>query len=241
MPQMEATLDRYRLLTLKMILQLLSYVGMVSAFLFLTMAIASGLYYLSEQVEEHTVLTKKLLTRAIHTIIVIHVLLYLFDSFPFKLTTFSIAAHVVYLQNLKRFPFIELTSGVFITSCIMVVLNHWLWFRHFSDPSLPPAAILIERPSYTGPTHPPFSQVASFFGLCVWLIPFALFISLSAGDNVLPTSVETEQPEDETGAEKARRRSAGLAKVMVEKLWQVVAKIGNQFGYDWSPNSGRIV
>lgn len=30
-------------------------------------------------------------------------------------------------------------------------------------------------------------MVASYFGLCVWLVPFALFVSLSAGDNVLPT------------------------------------------------------
>lgn len=30
-------------------------------------------------------------------------------------------------------------------------------------------------------------MIASYFGLCVWLVPFALFVSLSAGDNVLPT------------------------------------------------------
>lgn len=30
-------------------------------------------------------------------------------------------------------------------------------------------------------------MIASYFGLCVWLVPFCLFVSLSASDNVLPT------------------------------------------------------
>lgn len=34
---------------------------------------------------------------------------------------------------------------------------------------------------------PTFTQIASFFGICVWLVPFALFVSLSAGENVLPS------------------------------------------------------
>jgi hypothetical protein len=219
-----------------MILLLLSYIGIVSAFVFLIMAIASVLYYLSEQVEEYTVFTKRLLTRTIFAIIFVHVLLLLIDKFPFKLTIFSIAAHVIYLQNLKQFPFISLSSGTFIATCVMVVMNHWLWFRHFSNPDLPPAAILIERPGYEGETHPPFAQVASFFGLCVWLIPFALFISLSAGDNVLPTTAEImNMGNDESGAAKAKRRSAGLAKVVVEKLRHYAAIVGRVFGYDLEP------
>lgn len=34
---------------------------------------------------------------------------------------------------------------------------------------------------------PSFTEIASFFGLNVWLVPFALFVSLSAGENVLPS------------------------------------------------------
>lgn len=33
-------------------------------------------------------------------------------------------------------------------------------------------------------------DIAAFFGVCVWLIPFAYFISLSANDNALPLSGE---------------------------------------------------
>ena len=31
------------------------------------------------------------------------------------------------------------------------------------------------------------AQVLGFFFLCVWLVPFSIFISLSANDMVLPT------------------------------------------------------
>jgi hypothetical protein len=95
-------------------------------------------------------------------------------------------------MNLKTFPFISLTSIPFIGSCgklallvhillsmtmtlflselVLVFADHFLWFKYFT-------------------THyKPFMDIAAFFGLCVWLIPFAYFISLSANDNALPMS-----------------------------------------------------
>ena len=35
-------------------------------------------------------------------------------------------------------------------------------------------------------------QVLAFFFLCLWLVPFSFFISLSANDLVLPTSIGSE-------------------------------------------------
>jgi hypothetical protein len=35
-------------------------------------------------------------------------------------------------------------------------------------------------------------QVISYFTLCLWLVPFALFVSLSANENILPTVAETK-------------------------------------------------
>ncbi|KAL9550712.1 hypothetical protein MBANPS3_004604 [Mucor bainieri] len=53
---------------------------------------------------------------------------------------------------------------------LLVFVDHFLWFNYFT-------------------THyKPFMDIAAFFGLCVWLVPFAYFISLSANDNALPTS-----------------------------------------------------
>ncbi|WPH01123.1 Protein SVP26 [Acrodontium crateriforme] len=164
------------------ILPLIGYIGLLLGFLFLTLAIASGLYYLSELVEEHTVPAKKILTRLIDGVIAFHVLLALIDGLPWSLAAISIASHLVYRQNLRRFPVVKLTEPVFLLSCSLVLVNHWLWFRHFSAP--PPQ----RRTTWDEPLDvPTFTEIASFFGLGVWFVPFALFVSLSAGDNVLPS------------------------------------------------------
>ena len=78
---------------------------------------ASGLYYLSELVEEHTVLTRKLLSRLIYTIIAAQILLALVDRFPVLLSLLSIGSHVVYMGNLRHFPVVKLTDPIFIASC----------------------------------------------------------------------------------------------------------------------------
>lgn len=99
------------------ILPLVGYAGAIIGFCFLTMAIASGLYYLSELVEEHTVLAKKLLTKLIYTIIGAQALLWLVDGFPLGATLLGIFSHVVYLGNMRRFPFVKLTDPLFLLSC----------------------------------------------------------------------------------------------------------------------------
>ena len=202
------------------ILPFVGYAGLLLGFGFLTLAIgmrlpsllpaarlltslaASGLYYLSELVEEHTVPAKKFLTRLIYAVIASQILL-LVDRLPLLPCLLSVVSHAIYLQNLRYFPIVRLSDPIFITSCsalfshfsstsgtpltphiVLVLLNHWLWFRHFSAPPPPPS-----HPIYS--PHPPplpsFTEVASFFFLQVWLVPFALFVSLSASDNVLPS------------------------------------------------------
>jgi len=79
--------------------------------------IASGLYYLSELVEEHTVIAKRLLTRLIYAIIGLQLVLCLADGFPLPLTLMGIASHVIYLGNMRRFPFVRLTDPLFLASC----------------------------------------------------------------------------------------------------------------------------
>jgi hypothetical protein len=69
----------------------------------------------------------------------------------------------------------------------LVISNHYLWFRHFSSPPTHSSRGSSSYP-YTRDTEmPSFTEIASYFGLCVWLVPFALFVSLSAGENVLPS------------------------------------------------------
>ena len=99
------------------ILPLVGYIGIAIGFGFLTLAIASGLYYLSELVEEHTVFARKLLTRLIYAVVAIQLLLVVVDRFPFLPSALSIGSHLVYAQNLRRFPIVKLTDPVFLASC----------------------------------------------------------------------------------------------------------------------------
>ncbi|KFM80755.1 Protein TEX261, partial [Stegodyphus mimosarum] len=64
-------------------------------------------------------------------------------------------------------------SVPFIGSIAFVVINHYLAFRYFSS------------------IYYPFSEVLAYFTLCLWLVPFSFFVSLSANENVLPTIAET--------------------------------------------------
>lgn len=62
----------------------------------------------------------------------------------------------------------------FFYSIVLVFADHFLWFQYFTA------------------HYKPFMDIAAFFGICVWLVPFAYFISLSANDNALPISGKHE-------------------------------------------------
>lgn len=104
----------------------------------------------------------------------------------------------------------------------MVLIHHYLWFSYFSE---------AQNRAYANLTHiydpvdtPSFSQVASYFGLCVWLVPFALFVSLSAGDNVLPT-IGSETPATSEGAKRQ-----GMIKTIVDSVLDGIAEVTRMFG-----------
>ncbi|SCU86511.1 LANO_0C08240g1_1 [Lachancea nothofagi CBS 11611] len=225
-----------------MILQALSYAGTLLGFLFLTLSIAAGLYYISELVEEHSEPTKRFLNRAIYAIIVLYLLLLVLDSFPFKLSVFSILSYVVYLQNLKHFPFISLTSPTFIASCFLVGINHYLWFKHFNDTEVPPQ--FRYDPNYIPRRRASFTEVASFFGICVWFVPFALFVSLSAGDNVLPTTTagySKKSDELSDDSPRFRKKATGLVRVVIDSIRAYFYSTARVFGYEVDPSRGRLV
>ncbi|GJN66208.1 transmembrane adaptor Erv26 [Purpureocillium lilacinum] len=206
------------------ILPLIGYAGAILGFCFLTLAIASGLYYLSELVEEHTVIAKRLLTRLIYTVIGVQVALWLLDGFPFWSSLLGVVAHVVYLGNMRRFPFVRLSDPLFLLSCVLVLLDHWVWFRHFSHSQ----TRAYQRSSYYDTVDvPSFTMIASYFGLCVWLVPFALFVSLSAGDNVLPT-MGTEPVRGVDG----KARPQGMVKAVVDWARGAIGEIAGSTGLE---------
>ncbi|KAH0544788.1 hypothetical protein GP486_008493, partial [Trichoglossum hirsutum] len=103
----------------------------------------------------------------------------------------------------------------------LVLLNHFLWFRRFSQA---PISRTSARHSPPGSDYdsvspfgslPSFTEVASFFGLCVWLVPFAFFVSLSAGDYVLP-SMGSEYATGDTSRDKEKLKKRGLVKAAVD-------------------------
>lgn len=224
------------------ILPLLGYVGLLLGFLFLTLSIASGLYYLSEIVEEHSVLSSKVLRRLIYTVMASLSLLWLVDGFPLHLIAMSFVSHGVYLGNLRHFPVVKLQDPIFLLSCGLVILNHWAWFRFFSKPDA------FTKPRRGGANtgnvwssgynyydQPSFTEIASYFGLCVWLVPFALFVSLSAGENVLPSmgsEYATGDPHAGSGGFKKghKRRNTGLAKAAVGNMREWMGETGAVMG-----------
>lgn len=130
---------------------------------------AAALYYLAELLEEYTVAAKKTISWLIALTMGIYVLLPIFDSVPYSMVIAGLAAQALHAVIMKNFPFVEFLSVPFLGAVVMLVVNHWLAFRFFSQ------------------NWYQFTEVLSYFTLCVWLVPFALFVSLSANDNVLPT------------------------------------------------------
>lgn len=135
------------------------------------------------------------------------VALHVVDGLPLYLTALGIFCHVVYLQNFSRtWPSISLTSIPFLASCALVVLSHFASFSYFSERAREPrhygaygakkygAAASRWGGASTGgwgggrASDETFMEVATYFGVCVWLVPMFLFLSLSANDNVLPSA-----------------------------------------------------
>jgi Transmembrane adaptor Erv26 len=90
------------------------------------------------------------------------------DGLPAKEILLSLLCHGVYATMLHKFPHFDPASPPFIGSCIAVIWEHYQWFDYFAH------------------YHYDILEVAGFFLLIVWMTPFGLAVSLSAGENVLP-------------------------------------------------------
>jgi hypothetical protein len=117
-----------------------------------------------------------------------------------------------------------------LTVLALVVANHYFWFKHFSHPPLPsdhpyssnyvagsPYDYSTSSDPYFNERFPTFTEISAFFGICVWFIPFSLFVSLSASDNVLPSS-EIGGGSNGAGLGGAGRKKEGMAKTMFNSI-----------------------
>ena len=65
-------------------------------------------------------------------------------------------------------------------------MDHFIWFFYFARINSEARHLRAYRG--TRGTVPGFTEIASFFGVCIWFIPLFLFLSLSANDNALPVA-----------------------------------------------------
>lgn len=154
-------------------LYLLSWFGILVQLSFVILSVATGLYYIAELIEEYTVFTCKIIRLFILFTMAAYGGMFLFEDFPAPIIICGIISQVMHLLVLRTFPFFILTSIPFIGSVAFVVINHYLAFRYFSS------------------VYYPISEVLAYFTLCLWLVPFSFFVSLSANENILPTVAET--------------------------------------------------
>lgn len=137
---------------------------------------------------------------------------------------------------------------------VLVILNHFLWFSHFSTPrpSSPPRYNSSYRYDRFDNDIPSFTEISSYFGICVWLVPFALFVSLSAGDNVLPSMGSEYATGGGTSpvvaggqyagvgndrAGRGERKAKGLVKAAIDGTGEWVKETGMAMGF-WRGDRG---
>lgn len=171
-------------------LGLLSWLSTILHICLLTLCIAAGLYYLAELVEEYTVMTKRLIKYLIVSVSCVYGGLFLFESLPLSMTLTGLFSTLLYSTLLPNFPDIDLSSPSFILSLILVFVNHYLAFGYFSQEWYP------------------FGEVIGYFTVCLWIVPFSYFVSLSANENTLPTvSGSTRQDDEDLVSNYFKRKS----------------------------------
>ncbi|XP_057378330.1 protein TEX261-like [Daphnia carinata] len=154
---------------------ILAILSSVILILCITLAIAAGLYFLAELVEEYTSITSKIIRYMIWANFVIQFGLGIFESFPMSLLLCNIIHQLSNLSILKTFPYFVLTSPSFIICLVSLGLNHYWAFAYF------------------GMKYYPFLEVLAYFTISLWIVPFLFFVSLSANENVLPTTSDRGQ------------------------------------------------
>mmetsp|Transcript_6305 Transcript_6305/g.17823 ORF Transcript_6305/g.17823 Transcript_6305/m.17823 type:complete len:206 (-) Transcript_6305:1166-1783(-) len=168
-------------------------IAILAGLAFGLLCLVAGLFYLAEFVEEHTTLTKKIMRYVYFAVIATHVVLLFLDDLPLLYLLFSLGCHVVYFQLLKTYPFVNITGHTFLGCVVLSLVNHFLWFYYFAN------------------NYYDYRDVLSFFTVCVWMVPFSFFITISAGDNVLPFQFPVDPQQDSgiggDGDEKKKKTS----------------------------------
>ncbi|KAF5270440.1 hypothetical protein FQR65_LT05628 [Abscondita terminalis] len=219
-------------------LTIITYFAFSIQILFLTVAIAAGLYYLAELVEEYTVVTKKIIWWMNLVTIIIYVMLWLFENFPTFIVICGILAQLSHFLILVDFPYIIFLSPSFLISVLFIIINHYLAFQHFASIFYSFSEVRFKSTMFSDIIILCF-KVMAYFTLCLWLVPFALFISLSANENVLPTVVERSRDDIVSDQLKITVYYEALCpdsvRFITKQLYPTYSKIGKFLNIDFVP------
>uniref|UniRef100_A0A336MD40 Protein TEX261 n=1 Tax=Culicoides sonorensis TaxID=179676 RepID=A0A336MD40_CULSO len=155
-----------------MFLYILSYLSLLIQVSFITLSIAAGLYYLAELTEEYSSVAKKVIKYLTIFSCIVYLLLMIFEDLTWFMIIFGLAAQAMHFIILSEFPFVRFLSVPFLSAVTLWVLNHYLAFTFFHA------------------SYHPLSEMLAYFTICLWIVPFALFVSLGVNDNVLPMQNE---------------------------------------------------
>lgn len=103
---------------------------------------------------------------------------------------FGITTQICHFLIIKNFPFVTFLSFNFIGTMILEVVNHYLAFSYFSATYYPFFEVTFFIFNLMNKLIYFILQVITYFTLCLWLVPFALFVSVSTNDNILPTILD---------------------------------------------------
>ncbi|CAG0904536.1 unnamed protein product, partial [Darwinula stevensoni] len=106
--------------------------------------------------------------------LVVYFFLFIFEDLPTSLIACGAAGQLCHLLILRNFPYFDFTSPAFLFGIENVKEKYQMGH--------------LVSTHQIRKMEPP--QILAYFTVCVWLIPFAFFVSLSANENVLPSYVE---------------------------------------------------
>lgn len=187
---------------------------------FLTLSFAAALYYIVEIIEEYVVKTKKVIRYACFLVSFCLIGLLIFEGIPFINIAFALAAQGCHLMVLRSYPLITLSIES-VSSILLFVINNYLTLSYFGNEMM-----LLGGKDY----H--IIHIISYFLVCIWLIPLSLFISLTANDNILPTTNEIQRPAMNEPLPGQMYNSRRQAKYSVKSFFDFVKE-------NYLPQTGR--
>jgi hypothetical protein len=133
----------------------------------------------------------------------------IFEDLPILQLLFSLSCVILQLNLLSDFPNINLFQPLFLGVVTCSIINHFLWFYHFTSVSNSYSSY-SNYGSYSNYNHHyTFHQISAFFLLMIWFIPFIYFLSLSANDLTLPsfspTNSNSNSNPNSNGGEKKKK------------------------------------